>query len=65
VVKWENTQELVIPLHGYIEQYEKIAPQSQPMTTIWKCPYSAIDDDDFEQMVASLSSDATINEYDG
>ena len=39
----------------YIEQYEKIAPQSQPMTTIWKHPYSAIDDDDFEQMVSSLS----------
>ena len=49
----------------YIEQYEKIAPQSQPMTTIWKRPYSAIDDDDFEQMVSSLPTDATINEYDG
>ena len=48
----------------YCECYEHIAPQPEHSTTSRKRPYSAIDDDDFEQMVSSLPTDATMNEYD-
>jgi len=51
----------------YCERYEKLptglAPSITP-TTSQKRPHSAIDDDDFEQMVNSLPADGTTNEYD-
>jgi hypothetical protein len=47
----------------YCARYEKI-PSSLPPSTSRKRPHSEIDDDDFEQMVNSLPTDGTTNEYD-
>ena len=51
----------------YSQRYEKLPTQLAPSTTSTtsrKRPHSAIDDDDFEQMVNSLPNDGTTNEYD-
>ena len=47
----------------YCEQYEKTLP-SLPPSTSRKRSHNEIDDDDFEQMVNSLPTDGTTNEYD-
>ena len=48
----------------YIQQYEKSESHSQFTTASRKRPHSAMEDDDFEQMVNSLPLDMNINEYD-
>jgi len=48
----------------YLQQYENPEPHSQFTTASRKRPHSAMEDDDFEQMVNSLPLDMNINEYD-